>query len=130
MSDHPNATRLLEAYEAFGKGDLDRLTELWTPDIRWHEPGRNRLSGTYTGPPAVFELFGRIMADTEGSFRIDLQRVFADDIDGVALLHMSAHRGDRDLDVLAVHVLRFEDGRAAEFWAAHTEQAAVDEFFA
>ena len=130
MSDHPNVSRLLEAYEAFGKGDLDRLTELWTPDIRWHEPGRNRLSGTYTGPPAVFELFGRIMADTEGSFRIDVQRVFADDTDGVALVHMSAHRGDRDLDVLAAHLLRFEHGRRAEFRSAHTDQATVDEFFA
>ncbi|MEX5718259.1 nuclear transport factor 2 family protein [Geodermatophilus maliterrae] len=130
MSDHPHVTRLLEAYEAFGKGDLDRLTELWSPDIQWHEPGRNQVSGDYAGPPAVFEVFGRIMEHSQGSFRIEPLRVFADDTDGVAVVRMSGHTGDRDLDVLATHVVRFEGDCMAEFWAANTDQAAVDAFFA
>jgi uncharacterized protein len=130
VTEHANVGRLREAYAAFGKGDLDRLTEFWTPDIRWHEPGRNRLSGEYTGPPAVFEMFGRTMELTDGSFRVELRTVFADATDGVTVVRLSGSRGERTLDVLAAHVFRFEGDRVAEFWEAHTDQAAVDEFFA
>ena len=130
MAEHLNAARLREGYEAFGKGDLDRLTELWTPDIRWHEPGRNQLAGEYTGPSQVFEMFGRVMELSEGSFRVELRTILADDTDGVAVVRFSGHRGDRTLDVLAAHVFRFEGDRVAEFWEAHTDQATVDEFFA
>jgi ketosteroid isomerase-like protein len=130
VSEHPNVARLRGAYGAYGKGDLDHLTEVWTPDIRWHEPGRNQLSGEYTGASAVFEVFGRTMELTEGSFRVDLRTVFADDTDGAAVVRFSGHRGERTLDVLAAHLFRFEGDRVAEFWEAHTDQAAVDAFFA
>ncbi|MGY1781775.1 nuclear transport factor 2 family protein [Geodermatophilus sp. SYSU D01036] len=126
---HPNVARLHEAFEAFGKGDLDRLQELWRPDIRWHEPGQNRLSGDYTGIDEVFELFGRVFVLSEGTFRVELQAAFADDTDGAAIVRITASRGDRDLDVLAADLVRFQDGLVAEFWEAHTDQAAMDAFF-
>ncbi len=128
-AEHPNAARLREGYDAFGKGDLDRLTELWSPDLRWHESGRNQIAGEYTGPPEVFGLFGRLMELSEGSFRVEVRTVLADDTDGVAVVRISAHRGDRTLDVLAAHVFRFEGDRVAEFWTAPTDQAAVDAFY-
>ncbi|MGY1829610.1 nuclear transport factor 2 family protein [Geodermatophilus sp. SYSU D01180] len=126
---HPNVVRLHEAFEAFGKGDLDRLQELWRPDIRWHEPGQNRLSGDYTGIDEVFELFGRVFVLSGGTFRVDLQAASADDTDGVAIVRVTASRGDRELDVLAADLVRFEDGLVAEFWQAHTDQGAMDAFF-
>ncbi|MGY1737971.1 nuclear transport factor 2 family protein [Geodermatophilus sp. SYSU D00684] len=126
---HPNVARLHEAFEAFGKGDLDRLQELWRPDIRWHEPGQNRLSGDYTGIDEVFELFGRVFVLSEGTFRVELQAAFADDTDGAAIVRITASRGDRHLDVLAADLVRFQDGQVAEFWEAHTDQAAMDAFF-
>ncbi|MGY1606298.1 MULTISPECIES: nuclear transport factor 2 family protein [unclassified Geodermatophilus] len=131
MSDHPNLIRMREGYEAFGKGDLDRLRELWRPDIRWHEPGDNALSGRYTGVDEVFALFGRLFEITEGSFRAEVRATFADDTDGVAVVRLTAHRGDRDIDVVAAHLFRYdEDGRVAEFQEAHTDQAAVNAFYA
>ncbi|MGY1792891.1 nuclear transport factor 2 family protein [Geodermatophilus sp. SYSU D00525] len=128
-SPHPHVTVLLEGYEAFAEGDLDRLPELWTDDVRWHEPGTHPLAGDYTGPQELVGLFGLAYEVTGGSFRVDVRSAFADDTDGVAVVRMTARRGDRDLDVLAAHLVRFEDGRIAEFWDAHTDQAAVDAFF-
>ncbi|SFT94879.1 hypothetical protein SAMN05660657_04124 [Geodermatophilus amargosae] len=129
-SGHPNVSVLLEGYEAFGKGDLDRLAELWTPGVRWHEPGRNLLSGDHTGIDEVFALFRRVLELTEGSLRVaELRSACADDTDGVAVVRLTAHRGDRTLDVLGAHISRFEDGRVAEFWPAYTDQAAVDAFY-
>ena len=131
MSDHPNVMRLREGYEAFGTGDLDRLRELWTPGVRWHEPGRHLLSGDHTGTDEVFALFRRVLELTEGSLRVaELRSAFADDTDGVAVVRLTAHRGDRTLDVLGAHISRFEDGRVAEFWPTYTDQAAVDAFYA
>lgn len=130
MSDHPNVMRMREGYEAFGKGDLDRLRQLWRPDIRWHEPGSNLLSGHRTGTDEVFALFGRLFEITEGSFRAEVRATFADDTDGVAVVRLIGHRGDRAMDVVAAHLFRYEDGLVAEFWEAHTDQAAVDAFYA
>ncbi|MGY1653914.1 nuclear transport factor 2 family protein [Geodermatophilus sp. SYSU D01119] len=129
MTEHPNVARMREGYEAFGKGDLDRVRELWRPDIRWHEPGSNPLAGHYTGVDEVFALFGRLFEITEGSFRAEVRATFADDTDGVAVVRLTAHRGDRDLDVVAAHLFRYEDGLVAEFHEAHTDQAAVDAFY-
>jgi uncharacterized protein len=130
MTEHPNVTRMREGYEAFGKGDLDRVRELWRPDIRWHQPGDNQLSGEYGNTDEVFTVFGRLFELTEGSFRVQVRTAFADDTDGVAIVRLTAHRGDRHLDALAAHLFRYEDGLVAEFWEANTDQAAVDAFYA
>ena len=129
MSEHPNAARIREGYEAFGKGDLAALAELWLPDIVWHEPGNSPFSGTYRGTDAVFGLLGRLMEVTEGSLRVDPLLICADDEYGTALVRITAHRGDRHLSALTSHVFRAVDGRTAEFWEAPTDQAAGDEFF-
>ncbi|MGY1776330.1 nuclear transport factor 2 family protein [Geodermatophilus sp. SYSU D00804] len=127
--EHPNVVRIHEAYAAFGKGDLDRLRELFAEDVRWHEPGQNQLSGEFTGADEVFGMFGRLAAITEGTFRVEVRAAFADDTDGVGVLRLTASRGDRALDVLTAPVFRFEDGRIAEFWEANTDQAAMDAFY-
>jgi uncharacterized protein len=129
MSEHPNVQRLRDAYTAFGKGDFDVLTQLWADDIRWHEPGSTELSGEYTGPQQVFAMFGRLMEITEGSFRLDVRTVLADDNWGTAVVHLTAHRGERTLDTVSAHIMRIRDGRVAEFWEASTDQAALDAFF-
>jgi ketosteroid isomerase-like protein len=124
---HPNVQRLRDGYTAFGKGDFAALDGLFAEDIRWHEPGRNQLSGDYEGRAAVYELFGRLMEVTEGSFRIDLRVVLADDTHGAAVVGITAHRGDRTLDTTNAHVFRFEGDRVAEFWETAGDQYATDE---
>src|SRR5262249_55103134 len=79
MAEHPNVARIRDGYTAFAKGDFAVLTDLFAEDLLWHDSGRNQLSGDYRGREAVFGLFGKLMEVTEGSFRIDLRAVFADD---------------------------------------------------
>ncbi|MGY1792892.1 nuclear transport factor 2 family protein [Geodermatophilus sp. SYSU D00525] len=115
----PDVARHHEAYAACGRGDLDHLQELWRPDVRRHEPGRNRLSGDHTGTDGVFELFGRVFVLSDGTFRVDLRAASADDTDGAAVVRITASRGDRQLDVLAAHLVRFEDGGRRVLPGAH-----------
>lgn len=127
MSEHPNVARLREGYAAFGKGDLAALDDLFAEDVRWTIPGRGQLSGTYEGRQAVYAMFGRLMELTEGSFRVELRKVFADDTDAVAVVTSTAHRGDRSTEVVNVHVSRLRDGKVVEFREATTDQYAMDE---
>jgi ketosteroid isomerase-like protein len=129
MSEHPNVIRIREAYEAFAKGDIPALDEVFAEDIRWHEPGRNQLSGDFEGRARVYDLFGRLMTLTEGSFRIELRALLADDDHAIAFADISAHVGDRSFSVTNTHVLRFSGEKVAEFWETSGDQYAQDAVF-
>ena len=47
-----NREMIVAGYEAFARGDLEKVRELWSDDIEWVIPGRNQLAGTYRGTPA------------------------------------------------------------------------------
>jgi uncharacterized protein len=129
MTEHPHVALLREGYAAFGKGDFPALDEVFTEDIRWHEPGRNQLAGTYEGRTAVYELFGRLMEVTEGSFRIELRAVLADDEHGVAVVDVTARRGVQSFAVTNAHVFRFTGDRITEFREMAGDQYAQDAVF-
>jgi ketosteroid isomerase-like protein len=130
MSDHPNVQRMRDGYDAFAKGDLPALRELLTEDIVWHVPGRSALAGDYEGIDAVLAFFGRVMETTGGSFRVEPITLLADENYGAAPVRISAHRGDRHLDVMNLQASRLQDGRVAEFWDTSTYPDATEEFFA
>jgi uncharacterized protein len=129
MAEHPNVTRIRDGYAAFAKGDFAVLNDLFAEDLLWHEPGRNQLAGDYRGREAVYGFFGRLMELTEGSFHLDLQAVFADDEQGVALVISAASRGGRSVAVQDAHIFRLRDGQVVEFWNASTDPYAYDELF-
>ena len=130
MTDHPNILRMREGYDAFAKGDLAALQELMTEDIVWHVAGRTSLSGSYEGRTAVLEFFGKVMEVTEGSFRAEPLTLLADDHYGCAPVRITAHRGDKHLDVMNLQTSRLEDGRVAEFWDTTTDTEATEAFYA
>jgi len=129
MTEHRNASRVREGYQAFGKGDIAALDALFAEDIRWHEPGRNQFSGTHEGRTAVYEMLGRLMEVTEGSFRIEPRTVLGDDDHAVAVVDLSAHRGEHSFSVTNVHVFRFSGDRVSEFWETSGDQYAEDAVF-
>jgi len=127
MAEHPNVTRITDAYAAFAKGDLAALEDFFAEDVLWHEGRRNQITGDYHGREAVFGLFGKLMEITEGSLRVDPHAVFADDEHGVALVVVTASRGGRSIEVNEAHVMHLRDGKVVESWTASTDQYAFDE---
>ena len=126
-SAHPNAQRIRDAYDALLRGDLGPLDDLLAEDVEWHEAGRNQLSGVHRGRDAVRRVVQRLGELTEGTLRLDIRTVLADDTHGVVVLRLSARRGDRSIDdVLEMHVHRFADGRVTEWHQAFEDQYAVD----
>lgn len=129
MTAQENADLVRGGYEAFAKGDLDAVAQLFAPGIRWHVSGRSQIAGTYTGQDEVFGFFGTLVQETGGTFHIDIHDVLASDDHVVVLVTESAERGGKTLDSNEVHVWHLEGGRATEFWGCSVDSYAVDEFF-
>jgi hypothetical protein len=62
LTKHPNIEVFEQVYETFTTGDMDKLSELIAPDVVWHVPGDNLISGTYTSRDAIFGCFNKILA--------------------------------------------------------------------
>jgi ketosteroid isomerase-like protein len=127
FAENKNVQRLRDGYDAFAKGDFSTMDNLIDEDVRWHVPGRNQLSGTKVGRPAVYDFFRRTMEITGGTFSVHLTNVFADDTDGMAAVTVTGHRGERVLDAMQIHRCRLHDGRLVELWEADSDQYAMDD---
>jgi uncharacterized protein len=127
MAEHPNAIRIRDGYAAFAKGDLAVLNDLFAEDLVWHQGGRSRLAGDYRGRDAVYELFGKLIEVTHGTFHMDLEAAFANDELGVALVIASSSVDGRSVTAREAHIIRMRDGKVAEFWYTSTDQYAFDE---
>lgn len=79
---------------------------------------------------ATFALFGREFQLTGGAYRPEFHDVLTDDDHTVALLHVTATRDGRRLDLHYALVLHIDDGRITEDWVGTTDPAAYDEFWA
>ena len=126
---HPDEEVVRRGYDAFSRGDMQALRELFDPDIVWHTPGRSQLAGDHRGVDAVLGFFGRTMELTGGTFRIELHDVVANDEHVVGLHTVTAEREGKTLQDRNILVFHVRDGRTSEVWQFWTDQYAADAFF-
>ena len=130
MAEHPNVALLRRGYEAFAKGDMATLTELWSEDAVWHAgSGNNPLAGDHMGRDAVFAAFAKVAELSGGTFRIELHDVLANDEHAVAMTRNTGNRQGKQLDSLDVALYHIRNGRVTEAWAFSQDQRAEDEFW-
>ncbi len=129
MADHPNAELLRKGYEAFDKGDMATLTELFSEDVVWHAPGSNPVSGVHRGRDAVFAALAKVTQLSGGSFKTELHDALANDEHAVALTRTTGSRQGRQLNSLEAVVYHVSNGKATEFWSFPEDQRRSDEFW-
>jgi uncharacterized protein len=130
MDEHPNAQKLRDGYEAFARADLEALRAFLAEDIVWHFPGTSPMAGEYKGHEAVFGFFMRVFEETGGTFKVEVRDVLANDIHGIAIVHVSGERNGASLDQDQVHLAHINaEGRATEFWNMPQDVRAVDAFW-
>ncbi|MEA2434526.1 MAG: uncharacterized protein QOG54_1983 [Actinomycetota bacterium] len=129
MGDHPNAEIVRRGYEAFAKADFDTLREVFADEITWHVPGRNSFSGSYKGMDEVFGLFAKLAQATDGTFKLELHDVVANDVHAVGLARLTADKDGKHLDSQVANVFHIVDGKATECWGLANDTAAGDEVF-
>jgi len=116
-------------YEAFGKGDMDTIRELFDPDIVWHAAGRSQMAGDYKGVDEVLQQFAKVFELTGGTFNLELHDVIANDDHVVVMLTARAESNGKKLEDKSVQVWHVKDGKAKEQWLHAGDQYAVDEFW-
>jgi ketosteroid isomerase-like protein len=104
--------------------DADR-TPLASPDIVWHVPGANRVSGEYRGAQDVFESMPAAMQPLD-RWEIDVVNVMGNADLVVATVRVRGERYGRTLDSPGAHVFRLVDGRILEAWGFVVDQATLD----
>ena len=129
MAEHPNVALLRRGYEAFAKGDMATLTELFSENIVWHVPGNNLISGEHRSRDAVFAFFGQIAQLSGGTYQVKLHDALANDEHAVALARVTGSRQGKQIDFLDVAVYHVSDGKIAEAWSFTDDQRAEDEFW-
>ena len=130
MSASEDAATVRRGYEAFSRGDMGTLKELFAPDIKWHTNGRNRMAGTREGVGSVLESFGEIAAGTDGTFRVEIHDVLASDDHVVVLARSSGDRQGRHFEGNYSHVFHLSGGKVTEAWVVNEDPYATDEFWA
>jgi hypothetical protein len=126
---HPNEDLMRRGFEAFGKGDMATIAELFADDIVWHAPGNSPLSGDFKGRDSVLELLGKSAELSGGTLKLEVHDILANDEHGVALLRGTAQRGGKSLDNYSVQVFHIRDRKVVETWFHPGDQAANDEFW-
>lgn len=122
----PQDLEVVRSYiEAVGSGDLDRVAELVTDDVRMHVPGRNPLSGEVRGRDGLLAMLGEVFERSRGSFEAEIHDLLASDEHVVALVK----RTIAGLETRVAVVYHLRDGKIAEIWPHEQDQYALDEAF-
>ena len=118
-----------EYIRAIQVADQRRLGELISPDVVWHQPGKNRFSGTHRGIGEVLSMFGAMMEVSGGTFSIPRAGRFMANGEWVAIeLEFSAQRPGMTLAQPGIDLLRIENGRIVEVRLFSSDQNAEDAF--
>ncbi len=118
-------------FDALTKGDLLTLGSLFAEDVIWHQPGNGQLSGTHQGKPAVFELFGRFMEISGGSFKINFAHspMANGDLVSAVLSFSASKKTGEKISMEGVDLMRIEHGKIKEVYLFSADQAVEDAFW-
>ena len=124
MSGHPNATRAREGFASFSGAAQ------FAPEAVWHVPGRTSASGDYRGLEEIVPFLRRTAELTNGTYRVDLLWVVADDTHAVAVYRARGSRPDgRELDIEQALLIELRDGLWTDIRAQPLDQAAFEAFW-
>ena len=130
MGADENAAIMRRAYEAFNRGDVNTLIELFDESAVWHLPGRSSMANDYQGRDATLAYFGQLAERTGGTFRAELERLTADGEGRVIGIQRStADRDGKHLDVGDCIVFQLRDGRITDGREHFEDLYAWDEFW-
>jgi ketosteroid isomerase-like protein len=130
MGAKENADLVRKGYEAFQRGDLDAFDNILTEDCVWHVPGRGQLAGDKKGRQATVEYYTKLGMLSNGTVKVDLHGVVADEEHVVGLQRTSAQRAGKSFDTTETIVFHMRDGLVSEAWEHPFDLYGVDEVFA
>ena len=120
--------RNIETARRMYAGDAAERANI-APDIVWHVPGHNPVSGDYNGFEEYTQLMPSRMAPlTQWSFEVHDIMVNGNYV--VVTVSLRGERKGKTVDLRGAHIMRMNDeGQVVEGWGFTSDQDALDEFF-
>lgn len=127
MTEIETAQHYIQAVQA---GDQAALASLLSPQIVWHQPGKNRFSGTHKGAQAVGAMIGEMMAVSKGTFAITRANRFMANGPWVTVeLEFEGQRDGIRLSQQGIDLLRIEEGKIVEARLFSSDPEQEDAFW-
>ncbi len=124
---HPLETIIRQAYAAFGRGDIDGYLAPCTEDFTFHVPGNSGISGAYAGREGLYDLAGKAMTITGGTFHEEVEDVLANDNHAVVLARHRFTRNGSLKEHRTAHVYQIKNGKLAQCFEQAQDPASFDE---
>ncbi len=107
-----NVDVIQTAWDAFGRGDIDKATSVADPSAEFFAPQSLPWGGTYHGPEGFKELLGKIVGNFD-KFDAKPEKVLgADDDHVVVVVRFTARtKGGEDIDGQAVWLYKMRNGQ-------------------
>src|SRR5262249_37303712 len=122
--------RVRELFAAFLAGDLAVMEATIADDCVWRFPGRRgQLAGAHTGRDAILRFLLRVQSLTDGTFRLDLIDVLANDRQAVAIFRGRGTRNGKQLDNPTCLRICLEGGQAVDIWEFVWDLDHVEDFW-
>jgi ketosteroid isomerase-like protein len=126
-----NEDTVRRGYEAFGKGDMDTLRSIMTPDVVQSVPGKSLIAGEYKGVDNVLGYYGHLFELTGGTLKAQLESTTAVGDDKVDAVHrLSAQRDGKSYDEEETLHFTLTGGKISRLDEEHPDLPKFDAFFA
>ena len=117
-------------YTAVATSDLAAIEACFHPDAVWRLPGASPLAGVHRGWPAIRDdLLAKQGPLSGGTFRARLLDLAVGAEYIVAIVHATADRAGRRLDLTVCQLMRVQDGKIVEVHGHYADDAALDAFW-
>ena len=116
-------------FSALENGDMEKVSQLFSDDLVWHQPGKGVQSGTFTGKQAVFAHLGKLAEWSGGDLGIKVDYLADNGAMVVASLSFALERNGVSMAMRGVDLLRLEDGLIREVWLFSERIEEEDRFW-
>lgn len=117
-------------YAAANNRDVEGALRLLTDDVVMHIAGASPIGGDHVGKDQAVALVGRVLQETQGTFRTELLDILANETYVVTRHRWTAQRNGRSAEMNNFNVYRLTpEGQIAERWEFIADDAAHDEFW-
>ncbi|WP_410642467.1 nuclear transport factor 2 family protein [Amycolatopsis sp. lyj-346] len=131
MTGSPTPLDVVSKYfDALTAKDFAAVAGLFADDIVWHQPGRNRFSGTHRGSRVVGDMIGGMMTVSEGTFELaPIGTPMANGSLVAVPVHFEGKRHGAAMSQDGIDLLSIEGDRVKEVWLFSSDPESEDAFW-
>lgn len=116
MSTHPHVATVDAMTQAIFAHDLDRLGQIFAPDLVFHARGLTPITGDHVGLDGFLGAMSRLFELTEGNIKLEQRFCVGSGEYASEFEHAEITVNGHTIEANNTFVYRFENDRIAEMW--------------